>query len=194
MTEKKNRIRIKFDDGEIKTIRPVKANLRVLKKEFRQYTGVNCDLITVSYDDQLIKALLKWLDKHGLYHPEARNLIVTVEGLIASEERIGREGFIAFAEEDHECLLVITPANDREYVWRISKMINDRIRGKRINFDKRIVVVTFLDDEIKEENITDLRQQLGIAIDTEKYELAAKLRDKISSMDNKKLPKKNKFQ
>jgi hypothetical protein len=180
MGHKKSKFRIVFENGETKTIVPIRANMRVLKKTFKEHTGISYNFNEEYFFTQIENALLNWLDTHGLYHPAATELIHTAAVIIATEQQRQNGGFIAFVEEDFECLLVILPRNYQDYVWRISKMLDRTISGKEADNEKLITCITVLEDEIIKPTINSLEKELSIAVDTENYELAAKLRDKIA--------------
>ena len=175
------KIKIRFPDGAVRTLRPVEPAENVLRKYFSEHTGLNYDEVKRGYLFwSVTKALKNWLNKHGLHHPAAAGLIVTAEGIIANEQAKQSNGFVAFTEEDEECLLVCPYCSD-PYVWRISKMIYDDIVGRRISDKKRIVCVNLLHWE-KEDSVEGLTEQLNQAVAVEDYELAATLRNRIECM------------
>ena len=175
------KIKIRCPDGAVRTLRPVEPAENVLRKYFSEHTGLNYDEVQRGFlSCYIIKALKDWLNKHGLHHPEAGSLILAAEGIFAGDQAKKSNGFVAFTEEDEECLLVCPYCSD-PYVWRISKMIYDDIVGRRISDKKRIVCVNLLNWE-KEDTVENLTEQLNQAVAVEDYELAAILMNRIECM------------
>ena len=181
MNKKLSKIKIKFKNGEVRTLTPVKPNIRALKKDFKIATGINYDFEHQYFHTQITETLSKWIFKHGLYHPAAPDLVLTAAAIIAWEQRKQSGGFVAISEEDNECFLMIFPRNSNEYVWRISKMINDEICGKEVDNRERIVCVEYMEAELQ--TVEELEIELKEALKVEDYENAAILRDRISTMN-----------
>ena len=176
-----DKIKIQFEDGAVRTLRPVQPSQDDLKKYFSNHTGLNYNEVENGYLFwSVTKALKNWLNKYGLHHPAAAGLILAAEGIIAANEANDNNGFVAFTEEDHECLIVCPYCSD-PYAWRISKMIYDDIAGRRISSKKRIVYVNLLNWE-KEDTVGDLTEQISQAVAVEDYELAATLRNRIDCL------------
>lgn len=178
-TEEK--IKIKFEDGTIRTLRPVAPKIEELMEYFHSYTGISYNSGEWIYK-LVVKALKKWLNANGFNHPAAAGLIVAAEGIVAYEEAKLNDGFIAFAEEDEECMLVC-PDPDDPFVHRISKMVYNGITGREITVKKLIVSIEFLNLR-NGNNIEDLEYWREQAVATENYEKAAELRDKIARLRN----------
>jgi hypothetical protein len=183
MNSEEGKIKIRFEDGSIRTLKPVAPKIEELREYFQSYTGVNFNSNEWIYL-LVVKALKRWLNINGFHHPAAAGLIVAAEGIVASAQAKQSDGFIAFAEEDEECLLVCPDPCD-PYVHRISKMVYNDITGRRISVKKLIVNVEFLNLR-NGNNVEDLMYQLDLAIEAEEFEQAAKLRDRITLLQNPK--------
>jgi hypothetical protein len=182
MKKQEEKMKIQFENGDVRTLRPVQPAEDSLMEYFNVRTGTNYAAIEKGYlFKHVVGDLKSWLKTHGLHHPGTTALIIAAEGIIACDESEHNEGFVAFTEEDEECLLVC-PCPYDPYVLRISKMVYDEISGRQVTIKKRIVSINFLHDEKQEETIQSLTMQLSEAVDAEDYELAVAVRDKLNAM------------
>ncbi len=183
MNAEEEKIKIKFEDGSIRTLIPIAPKIEEIREYFQSYTKINYNSDGWIYL-LVVQALKRWLNINGFHHPAAGELIVAAEEIVASAQAKQSDGFVAFAEEDEECFLVCLNC-DEPFVHRISKMVYNDITGRRISVNKLIVTVEILNLR-NGNNVEDLTYQLDLAVKTEDYELAAELRDQIIQLQNPK--------
>jgi hypothetical protein len=182
MNTEDEKFKIKFKDGRVRTLIAIDPNEKEIRDFFQSYTKIDYDSDGWIYL-LVVQALKKWLNINGFNHPAASELISVAELIVASAEAIQWDGFVAITEEENECLVVCIN-NDCHYVQLISKMIYNDIVGRRISINKLIVNIKCLNLR-NGDNLEDLTYWLNRALETEDYEQAVELRDKINILGKK---------
>lgn len=170
--KKDSEVKIKFEDGRIRKIGFVEIN-----EKPRQFLEQKTGLIYGRGDfySQTVGVLYSWICKHGPDDMFSGDVLAAAEVVILRGLAEMTGGYVA-VDKDNEEMMVYVPEAGAHYVIMTSTLMDKIINGEWSYADEIFKVETMG----KKLSVDELRAQLKAALESEDYELAAKLRDKLN--------------
>lgn len=175
MAHKKNQdeLRIKFEDGSIRNI--VLSGIDDWAQQFLEgETGLICGVGDLYV--QTVGLIFAWKCNHGPDDELAEQFMTAAQLMIIQALSEKYAGYPAIDQENSEFFVYI-PTTTGELVINASNVFEKMVFEGDSSFADKIYKVT---SKGKKLSIDELREQLKSAIEEENYELAAKLRNKLS--------------
>jgi hypothetical protein len=178
--KKETKTRIKFEDGKEISIELFDFDFRKLKLFLEKNAGLKYG--KGDFYAQTIGIWEAWrvghFPDHKLFHEFLFNAMLMISHSIA--EKIG--GYIAIYESGNDSeFLIYVPDSKRDYVILMEE-ITKNIFERQYDLSNCIVHVEIIGAKI---TLNKLQEQLMAAVNSEDYELATKLRDKINTKTKK---------
>jgi hypothetical protein len=171
--KKQPQVRIKFEDGTIRKINFIEINDEA-QKFLEEKTGLLYG--RGDFYAQTIGVLYSWICKNGPDDEFSDEVLEAAELVILRGLSEMTGGYAAVDEENME-LLVYSPDSQGHFVILTSNLIEKIIKDGEFSYANEIFSVNTMGKKV---TVDELREELKVALKDENYELAAKLRDKLS--------------
>jgi UvrB/uvrC motif len=170
--------KIKFSNGEVQTILPLQCDISKIKKELEKKTGLIFGYGHLYY--QTVGMLYAYMSFRTLEFTGSDEVIANVMYAMAYGLAENEGGIICYVENTSELLVYIPHVSGYHYIIRFQNKFVEMLETHNWIYVKAIELVETIEGMFP---IEDLNLQLKKALETEDFELAAKLRDEISKKD-----------
>jgi hypothetical protein len=171
--------KIKFENGEIKTIIPLRLDIQSVKKYLQEQTGLIYGYGHLYY--QSLGLFYAWINFHTPKDPSYGKVFYTTILAMTCGIAENEGGIIAVIEGSKEILVYVPHPSGYHYVYRFHNKFFDLWESHNWAYLHTMEMVKTIEGEFV---IDDLNTRLKNALAEENFELAAKLRDEISKNDN----------